>query len=107
MSQSDDRIKLALAMGWVFPEGHQTWAVPPNHPDPPGHGNVREIPDPFTSADDDYTVLEWMRSHEGEQLYKYGDAQFAVRLERGHTADGVDKYQIGDYARAALKVLDE
>ena len=56
--------------------------------------------DPFTNANDDYAVLEWMRS-------KYPD-----RCDTGINGDIADEflgimvyYQIGDYARAALKVL--
>lgn len=58
-------------------------------------GDILGCPDPFTDANDDYAVLEW------------------VRNERQGTGDICEfespqcDYQIGDHARAALKVLQE
>ena len=51
--------------------------------------------DPFTDANDDYAVLEWMR--------KQGAATGAFELHNSYKAN----YFIGDYARAALKVIDD
>ena len=49
--------------------------------------------DPFTDANDDYAVLEWMRENLTiTQRYKFLD-------------ENVQNYRIGDYARAALKAL--
>ena len=55
--------------------------------------------DPFTDANDDYAVLEWMRK---EATWTVGDMtdKFCDQLEWPCW-----EYQIGDYARAALKVL--
>ena len=50
--------------------------------------------DPWVDANDDYAVLEWMRTTD--------DKRFSL----GHGPYGYQCiYQIGDYARAALKVL--
>ena len=60
-----------------------------------------QIPDPFTDANDDYAVLEWMR-----ELGVMDDS----RIEYDRAWDKLPErgeYQIGDYARAALKVLDD
>ena len=51
--------------------------------------------EPFTDANDDYAVLEFIR---GEHFVTY----FTAYLEHEYTQD----YQIGDYARAALKVIE-
>jgi len=87
-----DRIKLAEAMGldltleWQDAAGH--W-----------HESERDF-DPFTDANDDYAVLEWMREQPKEQF-----SQFALRCNI-HWMDDWTLYKIGDYARAALKVLE-
>ena len=87
----NDRIKLAEAMGWI--------KVGPLSGDysgnPPGtSGWPSPIPDPFTNANDDYAVLEWMR--------KDGPNEAMDHFLFWHPQD----YQVGDYARAALKVLE-
>jgi len=72
---------------------------------PPGERYFEELPDPFTDANADYAVLEWVRTKQIDQ------SGFALELERILTQemDCYDmpemKYQIGDYARAALSVL--
>jgi hypothetical protein len=91
----DDRIKLAEAMGWEkyhqpdFGGGHYAWR----------NERLRRkdasLPDPYTDANDDYAVLEWMRENHG--------GNFWVHFENTLSCN----YQIGDYARAALKVIDE
>jgi len=91
----NDRIKLAEAMGWIaceftWQELKEYYAVPPNHPNRPGEGNITDIPDPFTDANDDYAVLEWMRK-QGTPYRNIGQSYM---------------YQIGDYARACLRVLN-
>ena len=45
---------------------------------------------PFTDANDDYAVLGWMRANGGENVIQ------------GYKIN----YRIGDYARAALKVIE-
>ena len=63
--------------------------------------------DPFTDANDDYAVLEWMRDDSRcMEFPRYVGALSDVmdkRLAASHAAN----YQIGDYARAALKVLED
>ena len=54
--------------------------------------------DPFENAADDYAVLEWMRQ----------DKRFSgFRIAAGwkDKTPYMWKYQVGDFARAALKVL--
>ena len=79
----NDRIKLAEAMNIPVPE---------EIPMADGWTSIVQF-DPFTDANDDYAVLEWMR---------YNDPNFPTRTLRG----SVYMYEIGDYARAALKALD-
>ena len=50
---------------------------------------------PFTDANDDYAVLEWMRGQDWPRW---------ALISEG--CEYCFDYQIGDYARAALKVLD-
>ena len=102
----NDRIKLAEAMGYVLvsnytgsfadEQGTQHWTHPEGHP-------VFELPDPFTDANDDYAVLEWAHKQIDSDTW----------TPRGKWSIFVDElspvpenYQIGDYARAALKVID-
>ena len=65
---------------------------------------------PLTDANDDYAVLEWMRvtyntyeylmEHQGDKWVNFITALDGSGDE-GHSCC----YQIGDYARAALKVI--
>ena len=93
---NQDRIRLALAMGSIV-------KVPRSLPYPNGlafqkpNGDVRPIPDPEHDANDDHAVLEWMR----EQPF-WGDDRLEYWMHQP-----VRGYQIGDYARAALKVIDD
>jgi hypothetical protein len=104
----NDRTKLAEAMGWKEHHGignyPRQWRI-----QGPGYSwceySEDDLPNPFTDANDDYAVLEWMRS---DAMYvtaaypKFCD-QLYVGLGRGK----VWKYEIGFYARAALRVIDE
>lgn len=80
----NDRIKLADAMECLY------------------RANAREtfyigLPDPFTDANDDYAVLEWVRKTYDKNGKEWCNFWFSV----GHQAS----YKIGNYARAALKLL--
>ncbi len=90
----NDRIKLAEAMGWSTVMEGELWS-PPDFTDMSLRDNP---PDPFTDANDDYAVLEWARK-EGYTLPT--DQRFSINM---HLPACVD-YKIGDYARAALKVI--
>ncbi len=89
----DDRIRLCEAMGWTpqpnEPNGEPVWVGP----DDECPCYLYELPDPFHDANDDYAVLEWMRDNPMFDSYK---------IYLGNRWD----YQIGDYARAALRVID-
>jgi len=73
----NDRIKLAEAMGSVPSCDWSTF-------------------DPFNNANDDYAVLEWMRKEMPHNQW--------LKVQKHWTPAWL--YQIGDYARAALKVID-
>jgi len=98
----NDRIKLAEAMGWKiishdFPEGPMTRTVD-------GVVQIRKLPpDPENNANDDYAVLEWMRDKFFEGgILRYGEWTKAINSVIPYSRD----YRIGDYARAALKVIE-
>jgi len=68
------------------------------------NGKLREDFDPFTDANDDYAVLEWMREqglNESNVRPTKWDAAWDARTDEPHLLD----YQIGDYAWACLKVI--
>lgn len=123
----DDRIKLAEAMGWEIEKPYES-AVRCRYGGkatmrlilPNGGGQIcndetigTHLPDPFTSANDDYAVLEWMRETIVDQMRPEdpvmvnkvlaSHSQSLLKNRLGYKFD----YQIGDYARAALKVLGE
>ena len=106
----DDRIKLAEAMNRKSP-GFRLWDendVEIQHPD--------FYPD--TNANDDYSVLVWMRPDDwinsvpikGPDHARYRDFIFELRLlelEQCRPSGPISQgYQIGDYARAALNVIE-
>ena len=109
----NDRIKLAEAMGWVRKPRALVAGKPCGHWKEAHwlHPNGKEVndanfPDPFTDANDDYAVLEWMR--DGDQN-RFGLFKDEMHQDNPTTDNGfyVWNYQIGDYARAALKVIDD
>lgn len=74
--------------------------------DMPNGTSKRWAPD--TDANDDYAVLDWARSgHRNDAPQNWTQEEF-VKFDRAledaphYSCD----YEIGDYARAALKVLD-
>ena len=108
-----DSIKLAEDMGWTPLDLNLTgWWMPPGVKldDHIFHINrvaEADLPDPFTDANDDYAVLEWMRKQSSDYMNidgkHYGHwLQFKTLL---NSVDAVE-YQIGDYARAVLKVIE-
>lgn len=117
----EDRIKLAVAMGWERADdefGPDTWIqgvkgrVIANAP-----GTCRdmrdELPNPFTDANDDYAVLEWMRTQDRKMFRKFYWALRDAAKNRDYANPGARRftmaatqYKIGDYARAALKVIE-
>ena len=78
-NQDGDRIRIAKALGRDPDLKMEDWGPF----------------DPFTDANDDYAVLEWIRQ---QHFVTY----FTAYLENEYTQD----YKIGDYARAALKVIE-
>ena len=93
MSNEQDRIKLAEAMGWESlvddPTKNMRWRLPNGL-------DIYRAFLPDTDANDDYAVLEWFRGGNNIGACDYPVWDWSP-----------DKYQIGDYARAALKELKE
>ncbi len=88
--QHGARIALAEAMGWETKNG---WYCPP--------GDKWRGFNPFTEANDDYAVLVFLRD--------YSDDDYHIcQIMREIRLSGASEelwYRIGDYARAACKVL--
>lgn len=86
----NDRIRLAEAMGFVMASSYKDG---PNL-------------DPFTDANDDYAVLLHYRKHPDPRIRtKFFRALANVQSRRDLHEDDAG-YELGDYARAALKVID-
>ena len=104
----NDRIKLAEAMGWTRSPNlidPQVWHPPGESVDEAGWWFEYMLPDPFTDANDDYAVLEWILS-DGSVWPKVSDELTTVFIDRDEYHElHVTAYRIGDYARAALKVI--
>jgi len=105
MSNEQDRIRLAEAMGWrnceakgfVNVDGEPA-QCPAGEPPPFGQPPyIAPLPDPFTDANDDYAVLEFVRLGR--------DAWRLKAFDELSKLDACD-YRVGDYARAALKALE-
>ena len=92
-----DRIKLAEAMGWTMDAPSKESIYPWQHVN---YTSRVRCPDPFTDANDDYAVLEWLRDKDNKP-WQYMLSQ----LDYGNHRYKWD-YKIGDYARAALKVIE-
>lgn len=106
---NEDRIKLAEAMGWKWREDFR-WVRPDGSLDKPlllptNKTNISF--DPFTDANDDYAVLEWMRGGCLARLEDFKDAIAAASTNDSGYKAYLWRYQIGDYARAALRVIDD
>ena len=88
----NDRIKLAEAMGWTHETGGgRDWYHPT---DKRSRCFAIHLPDPFTDANDDYAVLEHFRATGQKD-----------EIHRAMTLSWAVDYKIGDYAKAALKVM--
>lgn len=103
-----NRIRLAMFIGWTAAEDHSDnpeWrgmAFSPN-----GSGPM-SWPNPFEDANDDFAILERMRKlgkKHGVWNYQNADSVKWMRAISDFCKFARD-YQIGDYARAALKVLE-
>ena len=62
---------------------------------------------PFTDANDDYAVLEWVRNQvpTNNNGIKWASHDLGWWFYK-HLKDNPAEYEVGDYARAALKVLE-
>ena len=100
----NDRIKLAEAMGWKAETHDGIWSWFNRSNDKA----FCDLPDPFTDANADYAVLEWMRKFEQQDMPEFEDGgaiaweKFLRVMASRYSA----KYRIGDNARAALKVIE-
>jgi hypothetical protein len=91
----NDRIKLAEAMGWK----RSTWFCQDCFFRSDGRltiVNSSDFFDPFTDANDDYAVLRWIVGDD-----KPFNMEVIYSLEWN-----VWEYKVGDYARAALEVIE-
>jgi len=99
-----DRIKLAEAMGWRWRETLDgPKRVEMNYWQEPS-GAIHSSFDPFTDANDDYAVLEWMRDGGPDRTVPFFAA---MKVHKDAPALFAFDYKIGDYARAALKVAEK
>lgn len=109
MGNEQDRIKLAEAMGIEMPEcgscfGSGRVTVSPTFGSEmccQCEGSGKDWPDPFTDANDDYAVLEWMRGLRGRGrwiLFKNALAEIGAAYSCN--------YKTGYFAHAALKALE-
>ena len=133
MTEQEKRTKLAEAMGWKRSPPLVANAEMPPYKDGemicdthwilPNKGvvwSIDELPDPFTDANDDYAVLERVRTEILKEDSIIDEAAFHDTLAdcfwmnlyqeprrypepRSTISIG---YQIGDYARAVLKVIE-
>lgn len=103
MNTKEERIKLAEAMGWTNIRSKYIAMEEKSYPFGVVPGNVNDkrfkeqIPDPFTDANDDYAVLEWMRKT--DLINSLNVTEYEIQFWW--------KYKIGDYARAALKMIEQ
>jgi len=103
-----DRIKLAEAMGWTPLDLKLTgYWMPPGvtidtHVMHIERVAESDLPDPFTDANDDYAVLEWFRGNYLDFPGTHIGKEAKLILTRH-----LWNYEIGDYARAAISVLEE
>ena len=96
LAEAMDTTRLIMAMGWTPAEDHS------NNPEwrsmwfsPEGSG-PQPRPNPYKDANFDYAVLEW--------AYGQGEV-FALKFAK-HLKN-IWRYQIGDYARSALKEQED
>jgi hypothetical protein len=114
MNNQEKRIKLAEAMGWT--NAGTINGVPVGY-ERESDDCITDLPDPFTSADDDYAILEFMRPDDwinsvpikGPKHEAWRNFIFELRVLQGgdgrETSAIGEGYKKGDYAEACLKVL--
>jgi hypothetical protein len=106
-----DRIRLAELMGWKW-ELHTftktgAWIRPDGSE--VGRFSLRNKIsfDPWTDANHDYQVLEWMRDHRWSHSHEYRWMDFVgFVLDAWNARQDNLAYQKGDYADSALKAHD-
>ena len=106
----NDRIKLAEAMGYKpYPDADTPcWWSPDGltiHPLTDEFPHLPPLPDPEHDANDDYAVLEWMREKGLQDANTW--TKFVDTLNDFPEMGLKVAYQIGDYARAALRAIDD
>ena len=103
------RIVLAVVMGWTHAEDKSNLAEWKGMWFRPDGAVPMPCPNPFADANDDYAILEHMRTkylgkgfeHE-KQWSAFCEALWSVPTIYGSLLF----YKIGDYARARLKMID-
>ena len=115
---NEARIKLAEARGYVRVKSTANhWYFPKGSAAEGSTIGLVGLPDPFTNANDDYAVLEWMRPKNfreskpimGPEHERWRDFIFELRLiqlkENRESSAIQEGYMLGDNARAACSVL--
>ena len=103
LAEAMNLIRLLHAMGWTHAEEHSDnpeWRGMWFTPDGGG-----PMPQPKLDANFDYAVLEWMREQPPKE-HTDGLYLYCPFIEEMEGRDAME-YEIGDYARAALKVLEQ
>lgn len=111
----EDRILLAEAMGYV-PTTIYTGPTGRRHVtqwrSPSGKScRIDDLPDPENDANGDYAVLKWMR-HFNLDTFVPSDPDNVAAFHKWEAfvlslPDDPIEYEVGDYARAAVKALEE
>ena len=97
----NDIIKLAKARGWREHDVDNVHKWMPPHYEKYEKRYAKSwvcLPNPFKDANEDYAVLEWARETWSKHSSEWCDFWFDL--------PHAGSYKIGDYARAALKVID-
>jgi len=103
----ESRIKLAEAMGYKQDDKWAAWILQVSDKEREIVRDPDLLPDPYTDANDDYSVLVWMREHHKWQEFKPALGKLREESIYWRNSQFTWMYQIGDYARAALKVIDD
>ena len=110
-NELEARIKLAEARGWraTIPTPSEILGeVPDLVWVKPDGGWQYEPPNPFKDANEDYAYLEWMREQPSDKWLIFCVYLKFQLQDRGEDLEYIaTAYVVGDYARAALKVISD
>lgn len=112
-----DRARVALLLGWKCHEGdggaigiYDYWESPEGETEGMTTFNGPRF-DPFRNVEDDYKVLEYVRSsdwYNGDTMIdQIRGSRFRATLRGQSRIDGKESYRPGDFVRALLAVIDD